>query len=171
MSLGELAAYIDSHLREHEIDVVLSGGACVAIYSDHKYVSKDLDFIVRFNIDHVKVKSSMNKLGFELKGKYYHHAQTSFYVEFISGPPTIGQDPIEGVHEVSMMTGIIRIITPTDSVKDRLAAFYYWGDQQGMEQALLVARSNPIDIDSVESWSIREGKKAQFEEFKRRLKR
>ena len=41
MSLGELAAFIDSNLRKKGIDVVLSGGACVAIYSDHRYVSKD----------------------------------------------------------------------------------------------------------------------------------
>jgi len=51
MNLGELAAFIDTHLREKGINVVLSGGASVAIYSDHKYVSKDLDFIGRYSID------------------------------------------------------------------------------------------------------------------------
>ena len=70
MTLGELAAFIDSHLRKNGINVVLSGGASVAIYSDHKYVSKDIDFIARFTIDHAKVESTMKKLGFELRGKY-----------------------------------------------------------------------------------------------------
>ena len=160
MTLGELAAYIDSQLHKSGIDVVLSGGACVAIYSDHKYVSKDLDFITQFTIDHEKVDSTMKKLGFELRGKYYCHPQTPYFVEFISGPPSIGQDPIEEIHEIKMATGIIRIISPTDSVKDRLAAFYYWGDQQCLEQAILVSSTNSIDIDSVESWSRREGKMA-----------
>ncbi len=169
MSLGELAAFIDSHLLENGINVVLSGGACVAIYSNYQYVSKDLDFIARFTIDHKKVKSAMEKLGFELKGRYYYHPQTPYFVDFISGPPTVGQDPIERIHEVKMVTGIIRIISPTDSVKDRLAAFYYWGDQQSLEQAILVSKFNSIDIDSVESWSIREGKKAEFEKLKSRL--
>lgn len=41
----ELAALIAETLREHDIDVVLSGGSCVAIYSSEKYVSHDLDFI------------------------------------------------------------------------------------------------------------------------------
>jgi hypothetical protein len=170
MTLGELGAYIDSHLCERGINVVLSGGACVAIYSDHKYVSKDLDFITRFTIDRAKVDSAMKELGFERRGKYYYHPQTPYFVEFISGPPSVGQDPIEEIHEIKMATGIIRIISPTDSVKDRLAAFYYWGDQQCLEQALLVSRTNTIDIDNVESWSQREGKMAEFEAFKRRLK-
>ena len=45
MSVGEVAAYVSSHLRGLGIDVVLSGGSCVTIYSEGKYVSKDLDFI------------------------------------------------------------------------------------------------------------------------------
>jgi hypothetical protein len=45
MSAGELAAFICSHLKEHAIELVLSGGACVTIYSQNKYISQDLDFI------------------------------------------------------------------------------------------------------------------------------
>ena len=59
MTMGELAAYIDTHLRQHGIDVVLSGGASVAIYSQHKYVSKDLDFIAQFTIDRKKVETEL----------------------------------------------------------------------------------------------------------------
>ena len=62
-----------------------------------------------------------------------------------------------------------RIISPTDSVKDRLAAYYFWGDQQSLEQAILVVRSVPVDLESVEDWSLREGKKAEYEEFIQRL--
>lgn len=112
----------------------------------------------------------MKELGFERRGKYYYHPQTPYFVEFISGPPSVGQDPIIEIQEIKMATGIIRIISPTDSVKDRLAAFYHWGDRQSLEQAILVSRSNFIDIGNVESWSIREGKMAEFEEYKRRLK-
>jgi len=169
MSLGELAAFIDTHLRNKNINVVLSGGASVAIYSNHKYVSKDLDFIGRFSIDHKKVESAMLEIGFEKQGRYYHHPKTSYFAEFISGPPTVGQDPISEIHEVELVTGIVRIISPTDSVKDRLAAFYHWGDNQSLEQALLISRSNDIDIENVKLWSIREGKKDEFGEYKRRL--
>jgi hypothetical protein len=43
MTQGELAAFIQTHLREKEIDVVLSGGVTVSIYSNNRYVSWDLD--------------------------------------------------------------------------------------------------------------------------------
>jgi hypothetical protein len=39
MTNTELAAFIESHLLEKGIYVVLSGGACVSIYSSNKYVS------------------------------------------------------------------------------------------------------------------------------------
>jgi hypothetical protein len=45
MTQGELGAYIQSHLRQKGIEVVLSGGAAVGIYSNNLYVSKDLDFV------------------------------------------------------------------------------------------------------------------------------
>jgi len=170
MNQGELAAYIDTHLRENSINVVLSGGSAVAVYSDHKYVSKDLDFIGRFIINHKKVEAVMKDIGFEKEAKFYHHPLTPYFVEFISGPATVGQDPIGKVEEVQLVTGVLRIISPTDSVKDRLASFYHFKDRQGLEQAVLISKSNPIDIESVESWSIREGEKEKFEEYKRRLK-
>jgi len=169
MTQGELAAYIDSHLCKNGINVVLSGGASAAIYSDHKYVSKDLDFIAQFTLDHKKINAVMEYLGFEQSGRYYHHSQTPYYVEFISGPPAVGQDPIESIREVRFATGTIRIISPTDSVKDRLAAFFYWGDRQSLEQAILVARSVTVDLERVEAWSVREGKQAEYEEFIQRL--
>jgi len=45
MSLGEIAAFVCSHLRKHGINVVLSGGACVSIYTTNRYQSYDLDFV------------------------------------------------------------------------------------------------------------------------------
>ncbi|MEE8060173.1 MAG: hypothetical protein V3T17_20430 [Pseudomonadales bacterium] len=44
LSREELAGLIGEHLRNAGIDVVLSGGSCVSIYFDERYVSKDLDF-------------------------------------------------------------------------------------------------------------------------------
>ncbi len=73
MTQGELAAFIDTHLRQEGIQVVLSGGAAVAIYSNNVYVSKDLDFIGQFTIDRKKIDRVMNKLGFGQRGKYYYN--------------------------------------------------------------------------------------------------
>ncbi|MDZ7721400.1 MAG: hypothetical protein U5R06_00910 [candidate division KSB1 bacterium] len=49
MSLGELAAFICSYMRQNGISCVLTGGACVTIYSDNKYQSYDLDEIRRWS--------------------------------------------------------------------------------------------------------------------------
>ena len=45
MNQAELAAYVQSHLREQEIEVILSGGAAVGIYSRGAYISKDIDLV------------------------------------------------------------------------------------------------------------------------------
>ncbi|MCJ7715328.1 MAG: hypothetical protein MUO54_02245, partial [Anaerolineales bacterium] len=41
MSQAELAAYVDQHLKDSGLYVVLSGGAAVGIYSNGEYVSGD----------------------------------------------------------------------------------------------------------------------------------
>ena len=45
LSTAALGAWVQEHLRVKGIDMVLSGGACVSIYSNGKYVSMDLDMI------------------------------------------------------------------------------------------------------------------------------
>jgi hypothetical protein len=169
MNQGELAAFIDSHLRIHNINVVLSGGASVSIYSNFLYVSKDLDFIGIYTLDHKKIESVMSEIGFSRRGKYYTHPQTEYYVEFISGPPTIGQNQVVEIIELQMETGIVRIISPTDSVMDRLAAYYYWKDLQAFEQAILVAKNNAIDLEIIAEWSKMEGKEKEYQKFMKRV--
>jgi hypothetical protein len=39
INLAELAAYVSDHLTKSGIDVVLSGGGCVSVYSDNRYES------------------------------------------------------------------------------------------------------------------------------------
>ena len=169
MSQGELAAYVDTNLKKEGIAVVLSGGACAAIYSDNKYVSKDLDFVAQFSLDQDELNNIMDEIGFKRKGKHFYHPNTDFFIDFIPGPLSIGDRPVEDIHEISFATGSVRIISATDSVKDRLTGYYYWQDLQSLEQAILVARNNPIDMNSVEIWSKIEGKSIEFDKFKQRV--
>jgi hypothetical protein len=39
MSIGELAAFVSSHLQRYGIEVVLYGDSCVSIYTQNKYAS------------------------------------------------------------------------------------------------------------------------------------
>jgi hypothetical protein len=73
------------------------------------------------------------------------------------------------VQEVKLETGTLRLISATDCVKDRLCAYYFWDDLQGLEQAILVFQQNNVPLAEIERWSIAEAKQAQFALFKKRV--
>jgi hypothetical protein len=169
MDVGELAAFLCEHLLKKGFDPVLTGGSVVTIYSSNKYVSLDLDFVERKGIKTAKLKEAMAELGFRSEDRHFSHPETDFFVEFPPGPLSVGDEPIRDIRTLPFDTGMLRIISPTDSVKDRLAAWYHWKDRQSLEQAVLVAEAQDIDINEIERWSRHEGKKAEFESIKTRL--
>lgn len=170
MSQVELAAYIQDSLQMVGIKVVLSGGSAVSFYSINKYVSKDLDLINTNFARRSNIKSVMEKLGFQERGRYFANPETQFFVEFPNGPLSVGEEPVKEISEFELSTGTLRIISPTDCVKDRLCAFYFWNDQQGLAQAVLVAESQNVDLKEIKRWSKVEGKEQEFEVFKSKLK-
>jgi len=169
MSTGELAAFIHTYLKEHGIDAVLSGGACVTIYSKNKYFSPDLDFIESGGTSRRKLKNLLGKIGFFEERRYFRHPETDFFLEFPTGPLAVGREPVKETVTLHFATGVLKMISPTDCVKDRLAAYYHWGDRQSLEQAILVIRDNAVDLSEVERWSEAEGNLAQFQAIKSRL--
>ena len=172
MSTGELAAFICSHLKKNGIDVVLSGGSCVSIYSNNKYVSSDLDFVDnQYFIRGEKVRNALSEIGFYEENRYFKNPETDLLIEFPPGPLSVGDEPVKEVILLRFSTGELRIISPTDCVKDRLAAYYHWDDRQGLEQAVLVARDKEVDLSEIERWSGHEGKLRQFRDFRRLLGR
>ena len=170
MTQIEIAAFVHSHLREQGVDVVLSGGASVSLYSGNKYVSKDLDLInIRF-VKRQKIKAVMDELGFQERGRHFVHPDSEFIVEFPDGPLSVGEEPVKKIDEIKLSTGNLRVISPTDCVKDRLAAFYFWGDRQCLAQAVMVTADNRINLKELERWSKAEGKLKEFQTFKEALK-
>jgi hypothetical protein len=169
MTQGELAAFIQSHLREKGIDVVLSGGATVSIYSSSRYISWDLDLINPYSTKRRMLRETMQELGFHEKGRHFEHPDTQFFVEFPPGPLAVGVEPVKQIDEIKFSTGMLRIISPTDCVKDRLAAYYHWDDLQCLEQAVLVAQANKIDLTEIERWSAGEGKLDEFRRIRDQL--
>lgn len=169
MSLVELAAYVQSHLRKNDIDVVLSGGAGVSLYSSNKYVSHDLDLINVNFVKRPKIKNIMAELGFLEKGRIFEHPETEYVVEFPDGPLSVGEEQVGEIVKVKLVTGVLQVISPTDCVKDRLCAFYFWGDMQGLAQAVLVAQSQKVDLPEIERWSKVEGKLLEFQTFKKKV--
>ncbi len=169
MTQAELGAYVQSHLGAKGIDVVLSGGAVVAIYTSGKYVSPDLDLVNRFSVKHSAIKSAMEELGFQEVGRHFEHPDSEFFADFPPGPLSLGEEYISQIDEIEKETGILRVISPTDCVKDRLAWYYQYGDIQCLSQAILVSNDNRIDIDEIRKWSEREGKLEEFEKISAQL--
>jgi hypothetical protein len=169
MLIGELAALICSHLNDNGIICTLSGGACVSIYSNNKYQSGDIDFIENESYPRKKLVKLMTEIGFVEKNRYFTHKNNPLFIEFPAGPLACGSEPVIDIIEIKYDTGILRIISPTECVKDRLAAYYFWDDFQAFEQAILVAKDNPVNMNEIERWSIVENYQDKFKKFKEQL--
>ena len=100
MTLGELAAFVCSHLRKNGIRAVLSGGACVSIYSHSRYQSSDLDFIANFSASRAKMREVLGEIGFAEHNRYFRHPDTEIFIEFPPGPLTVGEEPVKEIADM-----------------------------------------------------------------------
>ena len=66
-----------------------------------------------------------------------------------------------GFHEYT------RLLSPTDSVKDRLAGYIHWKSRANFEQAVLLCRrqADRVDLNAVREWCAGEGGVTEFEEL------
>ena len=168
ISLKQLAAIVCDNLKKHGIEAVLTGGACVTIFSSNKYQSLDLDFVTNAaEYDPRGIKQAMRELDFELAAEgFFARKDCPYIVEFIPPPLAIGQEPAKKIVIIKTKLGNLRILSPTDCVKDRLAAYYHWNDPQSFEQALMVAKAQRIDLREVKRWSKVEGHLKKFDKFR-----
>lgn len=171
MSLRDLALYVSDHLRKHGVDAVLSGGACVTIYTENKYISYDLDFVPLHYTKRSKIREVLEEIGFVEEGRHFRNPQTEFFIGFLAPPLAVGEEPVKEIAEIRSGDLLLKLLSPTDCVKDRLAAYYYWNDNQALEQALLVCRDQAVDLKEVERWSENEEMGDKFREFRRMLRK
>lgn len=107
----------------------------------------------------------MHELGFRRQGRYFQHPESRFFVEFPRGPLTAGDELLSDWSTLETSEGVLHILSPTQCVMDRLAAYFHWKDPQALEQAVLVARAQPIDLRRLEDWSRAEGEGDKFRKF------
>jgi hypothetical protein len=167
----ELWKYVASHLKKRNIDTVLVGGAVVSIYSEGAYESGDLDLILT-NLFVKNLDPIMNEIGFLRKGRHFIHPECShLFVEFPKGPLEIG-DENNIIPDEKTVNGVkIKILSPTDCVKDRLASYIYFKDRVGLEQSLLVAKKHPVNLQNIEKWCVKENAIFAFTELLELLKK
>lgn len=166
----ELWKYVGKHLSDNGFDAILVGGAVVSIYSEGAYQSGDLDFVIQ-NLSKDKLPEIMKKIGFIKTGKNYIHPEcTHLFVEFPPGPLGIGEDYNIKPSSVDHAGSEIKILSPTDCIKDRLAGYIYWQAEECLDQAVLVAKAHEFNRSSVKKWCAGENRVDVFEDFLNRLK-
>ena len=170
-TLLEVAATVSDALRDAGILATLSGGAVVCIYTDNEYQSKDLDFVTAAMND--ELLPALAPLGFVHTGisrmSQYSHPLVEWFIEFPPAPISFGSLYVDhkDCTTIELNVGRLRLITPTQSVMDRLAAAIHWSDAQSREQAVLVATHQSIDWTLLGDWFVNEGESTEdFERFR-----
>lgn len=167
----ELWQFVGKHLADNGFDAVLVGGAVVSIYTDGAYESGDLDFIIK-NLSKTKLPEVMEEIGFIKHGKNYIHPDCAhLFVEFPSGPLGIGEDYNIKEVEHEFEGSKIKILSPTDCIKDRLANYIHWKAEECMDQALLVGQAHQFNSSELKKWCKGELAEDTYTEFMNRLKK
>jgi hypothetical protein len=168
----ELWKYVASHLSKNGVDTLLVGGAVVAIYSEGAYKSGDLDF-VQITFFNRKLPALMKEIGFEVReSRHYSHPKCKhLIIDFVSGPPGIGEDTQIIPAEMKVNGAVIKLYSPTDCIRDRLASYIHFKAPEGLDQAVLVAQKQPFDRAKVKQWCKEEGAPQAFLDFEENLKK
>ena len=166
----ELWKYVATHLASNGIDTILVGGAVVSIYTEGAYRSGDLDFVLLSFLT-TRLPELMKAIGFQVtNGRHYKHPKCKhLFVEFSSGPVGIGEDHQIKPSVVQNEGKLIKIFSPTDCIRDRLASFIHFNAIECLDQAVLVARRHKFNLSKVKKWCESEGGARHFEEFKKHL--
>ena len=128
-----------------------------------------MDFVVTRYIDMKKIKKLLGKIAFKEKGRHFKHKNIEYFIEFIPPPLSVGEESVKEISEIKVKKYLLKILSPTDCVKDRLAAFYHWNDRQSLYQALMVCKEQKVNLNELKRWSKNEGMINKFFDFKKEL--
>jgi hypothetical protein len=169
---NELWRYVAWHLEGEGISSVLVGGAVVSIYTAGLYRSGDLDLVPE-DFDRSRIPEVLSSLGFtSSKSRHYKHPDCDhLFVEFPLGPVSLGDEYPITTDEIRVDGRTIRLLSPTDCVKDRMAAFIHWGSRDCFDQAILVCQTQKdrVNLQLVRALCQRQGGVLAFEKLLARL--
>lgn len=171
-TLLEVAVAVSEALEAAGIVAPLSGGAAMSIYTDNKYLTRDLDFVTSARSK--ELKAILEPLGFTdaSDGRHFEHKPSGWLVECPPGPVAFGDTILRetDIPVIDCEFGRLRVITPTQSLMDRLAAYFHWNRQPELrtQARQLVTTMNPkgaIDWVLLREWAAQEGiSEAELEE-------
>jgi hypothetical protein len=172
-TLTDVCLSASQALEAHGITGVLTGGSAASVYAPHVYTSYDADFVLERDEPLAQIAAALLSIGFKRDGKsrLFVHPDTTVTIDFPSGPLAVGGDYVDETAILSIGNMTLRILSPTDCVRDRLAHFYHWDDFPALNAAVGVAAAKieEINMNLLRSWSNREKSLDKFIQFERRL--
>lgn len=178
-TLEDVVFAVASVLDRNDITAVLTGGSAAAIYAPKSVSSFDADFVLESTPEERLLDRALAEIGFTPSATIgmFQHPDSNFTIDFPRGPLAVGGDYIRETAIITRGTMRLRILTPTDCVRDRLSHFYHWNDYQALDAAVNVARAHRarVDIDALRQWTAREGThpsqsfEEKFQDFLRRV--
>jgi hypothetical protein len=168
LTVAELAGAVCSHLESEGIDAVLVGGSVVTVYTDNRFVSNDLDIVT--SAGGQRLAEAMKKIGFSTTDKrYMTHPDAAWLIEFLNAPVAVGGKTSIRPREMKTALGSFKVLSPLDIIKDRLIWRQHYNDAQALEQAVMVCRSQKLDLTGLAAWAKREGTQDSVQELMRRV--
>ena len=91
-------------------------------------------------------------------------------MDFSSPPIDIGNKNDPEIREDQYDGKLIRILTPTECIKDRLHKAFHWKDELALKASLEVALSRPFSIGKVKKFWADNNIMPKFHEFETQFK-
>lgn len=96
-----------------------------------------------------------------------HHSKD---LDFIS--PSSHESIAEVLAEIGFeRKGRYKMLSPTQCVMDRLAAWFHWSDRRSLIHAIWIFQRHPVNLTKVKNWAKNEGALEKYEEFLDQLKK
>jgi hypothetical protein len=160
------AAAVCQALTDSGFDPVLTGRACASVYANHSIKVEAMDFVVsEYIVD--EIRSKMKSLGFACKvHRTFGSKECPFEVSFLPPPVVVGDAVVDELNTIKTSKGTLRLLNPTDCVRQRLSTYYRFGNRHALDDAVIVAKKFKVDMDLIERWSHWEWASDKFEVFK-----
>jgi hypothetical protein len=167
--LTTVAFKVCTALGRHGVHAVLTGGSAATVYAPNRYQSRDVDFIARFVARRAVVEEALAAIGYRREGRIYRSERQMVTVDFPDEEILIGSDHVRRFSTLHRDSFVLHVLTPTDSVRDRLCSFFWYRDVSALHAAIGVAQHQAVDLDEIAAWARREGEERQCTEFLARL--
>lgn len=155
LDLLNTAGLVVLRLAKHGIHLELIGEACVAIYSEGQYETHNLEFACQASQEALAI--GLRDLAFESPGESWSHPLSSYALRF--------NQQLSFSSDAALLTsafGPVRLLTAHECVKERLLYYFKTGNAAYLEEAALVARLQPIDLEELRDWSTEAGCLSKF---------